>query len=77
MGMWVNISDFRTGLGPDADKIMEYCLGGDWRRTLIKESRERFNLALSINLKGDSSIVESGLAIRDAYYLKFPPTPKL
>ena len=72
--MRVNISDFKNNLGPDADKIMEHCLGEDWKNVEVKESREMFNLALSINLKGDSNIVESALVIRDAYYLKFPTT---
>ena len=70
--MFFNRSDFKNNLGPEADKIMEHCLGEDWRNTLIKESREMFNLALSINLKGDNNVVESALVIRDAYYLKFP-----
>ena len=70
--MRVNISDFKNNLGPEADKIMEHCLGKDWRNTLIKESREKFNEALSINLKADSNVTESALVIRDAYYLKFP-----
>ena len=74
--MRVNISDFKNNLGPDADKIMEHCLDEDWRNTPIKESRERFNEALSISLKADSLVVESALVIRDAYYLKFPNTPK-
>lgn len=70
--MFVNISDFKTNLGPEADKIMEHCLGEDWKNVRIKESREMFNLALLINLKGDSNVVESALVIRDAYHLKFP-----
>ena len=70
--MFFNRSDFKNNLGPEADKIMEHCLGEDWRNTLIKESMEMFNLALSINLKGDNNVVESALVIRDAYYLKFP-----
>jgi len=70
--MFFNRSDFKNNLGPEADKIMEYCLGEDWRNTPIKESREKFNVALSINLKGDNNVVESALVIRDGYYLKFP-----
>ena len=70
--MRVNISDFKNNLGPEADKIMEYCLGEDWKNVEVKESREMFNLALSIKLEGDDNVVESALVIRDAYYLKFP-----
>jgi hypothetical protein len=70
--MFFNRSDFKNNLGPEADKIMEHCLGKDWKNVEVKESREMFNLALSINLKGDSNVVESALVIRDAYYLKFP-----
>jgi hypothetical protein len=70
--MRVNISDFKNNLGPEADRIMEYCLGEDWKNVEVKESREMFNLALSINLEGDDNIVESALVIRYAYYLKFP-----
>ena len=70
--MRVNISDFKNNLGPEADRIMEYCLGEDWKNVEVKESREMFNLALSINLKPDSPVTESALVIRDAYYLKFP-----
>ena len=65
--MFVNISDFKNNLGPDADKIMEYCLGKNWRNVSIKESREMFNKALSINLEPDSIISESALVIRNAY----------
>ncbi len=72
--MRVNISDFKNNLGPEADKIMEHCLGEDWKNVEVKESREMFNLALSIKLEGDDNIVESALIIRDAYYLKFPNT---
>ncbi len=72
--MFVRIGEFKNNLGPEADKIMEHCLGEDWRNTLIKESREKFNQALSINLEADSIVTESGLVIRDAYYLKFPAT---
>jgi hypothetical protein len=68
--MFVNISEFRNNLGPEADKIMEYCLGEDWRNIGIKESREMFNKALSINLETDSIITESALVIRDAYNKK-------
>jgi hypothetical protein len=60
-------SDFKNNLGPDADKIMEYCLGKNWRNVSIKESREMFNEALSISLKADSIVVESAFVIRDAY----------
>ena len=70
--MFFNKSDFKNNLGPEADKIMEHCLGKDWKNVEVKESREMFNLALSINLKGDNNVVESALVIRDAYYLKFP-----
>jgi hypothetical protein len=70
--MFFNRSDFKNNLGPEADKIMEHCLGEDWKNVRVKESREMFNLALSINLKGDNNVVESALVIRDAYYLKFP-----
>jgi len=70
--MRVNISDFKNNLGPEADKIMEHCLGEDWKNVEVKESREMFNLALSIKLEGDDNIVKSALIIRDAYYLKFP-----
>ena len=70
--MRVNISDFKNNLGPEADKIMEHCLGKDWKNVEVKESREMFNLALSIKLEGDDNIVKSALIIRDAYYLKFP-----
>jgi hypothetical protein len=72
--MRVNISDFKNNLGPEADKIMEHCLGKDWKNVEVKESREMFNLALSINLEGDDNVVVSALVIRDAYYLKFPAT---
>jgi hypothetical protein len=72
--MFVNISDFKNNLGPEADKIMEHCLGEDWKNAGIKESREKFNVALSINLKADSIVTESALVIRNAYYLKFPDT---
>jgi hypothetical protein len=68
--MFVNISEFRNNLGPEADKIMEYCLGKDWRNIGIKESREMFNKALSISLETDSIITESALVIRDAYNKK-------
>ena len=70
--MFFNRSDFKNNLGPEADKIMEHCLGEDWKNVMVKESREMFNSALSINLEGDSNVVESALVIRDAYYLKFP-----
>ena len=70
--MRVNISDFKNNLGPEADRIMEHCLGEDWKNVEVKESRDIFNLALSINLKGDDNVVGSALVIRDAYYLKFP-----
>jgi hypothetical protein len=73
--MRVNISDFKNNLGPEADRIMEYCLGEDWKNVEVKKSREMFNLALSINLEGDDNVVESALVIRDAYYLKFPEQP--
>jgi hypothetical protein len=54
--MRVNISDFKNNLGPEADRIMEYCLGEDWKNVEVKESREKFNVALSINLEGDDNV---------------------
>jgi hypothetical protein len=66
--MFFNISEFKNNLGPEADKIMEHCLGKNWKNVGIKESREMFNKALSISLETDSIITESAFVIRDAYY---------
>jgi hypothetical protein len=66
--MFVNITEFRNNLGPDSDKIMEYCLGQNWKNVTIKSSRDMFNKALSLNLTSDSIVSESALLIKDAYY---------
>ena len=64
------MGEFKNNLGPDADKIMEHCLGKDWKKVEVKASRDMFNKALSLNLQGDDLITESALIIRDAYYKK-------
>ena len=62
--------EFKNNLGPDADKIMAYCLGENWKKISVQSSRDMFNKALSLNLQGDDLITESALIIRDAYYKK-------
>lgn len=65
-----DIINFKKNLGPDADKIMEFCLGENWKNKTIIQSREMFNKKLSLNLTGKDNMVDSALIIKDAYYSK-------
>ena len=68
--MFYDIINFKKNLSPDANKIMEFCLGENWKNITVTQSREMFNKKLSLNLTNDDNFVDSALIIKDAYYSK-------